>query len=256
MTLTCPICKVQNAESEDWCNECGWLLSQKAPGSSVQDEGNIDDELDFKAFLILPERGSVGLKKIRTVIGREFGDIQIPDDLNISRIQLALVAENGGLYVEDLRSSNGTLLNGVKIPPGRRYLLSTGDVITAGDSALKVEFKGLDKEGEESPGLYLVDEEGTKSRLRQGDNTVGRLPLNTVTLEDCPYVAREHAVLSLELAPSGLNFLYLTDLGSSNGSFVNQKPVPAHTRIRVHPGDEITFSDVTFRLIEIMKEED
>jgi len=256
MTINCPICKTQNSESEDWCTVCGWLLNQKAPGSSIHDEGNIDDELDFKAFLILPERGSVALRKTRTVIGREFGDIQIPDDLNISRIHLALVAESGGLYVEDLRSSNGTLLNGVKIPPGRRYLLSTDDVITAGDSALKIEFKGLGKEGEESPGLYLVDEDGNKSRLRQGDNTVGRLPLNTVTLEDKPYVAREHAVLSLELAPSGLNFLYLTDLGSSNGRYVNQKPVPGHTRIRVHPGDEITFSDVTFRVLEILKEEE
>jgi len=254
--ITCPICHFQNAESEEWCTSCGWLLSQVSPGSTPQDDTDIESELDFKAFLILPERGSIGLRKARTIIGREFGDILFPEDLNVSRIHLAIVAESGGLYVEDLRSSNGTLLNGVKIPPGRRYLLSDGDVVTAGDTAIKTEFKGLDKEGSESPGIYLVDAEGTRFRLRQGDNTVGRLPLNTVTIESSPYVAREHAVLSLELAPSGLNFLYLTDMGSSNGSFINQKPVPGHTRIRVHPGDEVTFSDVTFRVIEIPREED
>ena len=154
--ITCPVCHTENPESEEWCTSCGWLLSQSAPGSTPQDDTDIDTELDFKPFLILPEKGRVALRKIRTVVGREFGDILLPEDLNISRIHLAIVAESGGLYVEDLRSSNGTLLNGVKIPPGRRYLLSDGDVITAGDSAIKTEFKGLDKEGSDSPGLYLI----------------------------------------------------------------------------------------------------
>lgn len=254
--ITCPVCRHKNSESEEWCVECGWLLKQHAPGEPMAEEVDIDEEIDFRAFIILPERGSVALRKKRTVIGREFGDILLAEDLNVSRIHLALIAERGGLYVEDLRSSNGTLLNGVKIPPGRRYLLSDGDVITAGDSQMKVEMKGLEKEDEDTPGLYLVDEEKNRIRLRQGDNTVGRLPLNTVTIESSPYVAREHAVLSLEQTPSGLHFLYLTDLGSSNGSFINQKPIPAHTRIRVHPNDEVTFADVTFRVLEIAAEED
>ena len=252
----CPICGTENAAAEEWCTSCGWLLSQPAPGASPRDEVGIEQELSFRAFLILPERGMVPLRKARTVIGREFGDILLPEDLNVSRIHLALIAEGGGLNVEDLRSSNGTLLNGVKIPPGRRYLLSNGDVITAGDSAIKVEFKGGPDEGAEGPGLYLQDSAGKRIRLRPGNNTVGRLPLNSVTIEESPYVAREHAVLSMERTPSGLFFLYLTDLGSSNGSFINQKPVPAHTRIRVHPNDEVTFADVTFRVIEIKAEED
>jgi len=252
----CPICEHKNSASEEWCVECGWFLSQPAPGSSPLDELDIDQVLNFKAFLILPERGKIALRKARTVIGREFGDIHIQEDLNVSRIHFSLIADNNGLYLEDLRSSNGTLLNGVKIPPGRRYLLSDGDVVTAGDSAIKVEFKGIEKEGEEGAGLYLVDPEGVKLRLRQGDNTVGRLPLNTVTIEASPFVAREHGVLTLEKTPSGLFFLYLTDLGSSNGSFVNQKPVPSHTRIRINPNDEVTFADVTFRVIEIAEEED
>ena len=253
--IACPICSRDNSDSETWCTECGWLLMQKPPGSASPDIGDIDQELSFRAFLILPERGMVGLKKTRTVIGREFGDIVLSEDLNVSRIHLALVAEGGGLYVEDLRSSNGTLLNGVKIPPGHRYLLSNGDVVTAGDTALKVEFKGGSEEATEGPGIYLQDSKGARIRLRPGDNTVGRLPLNTVTIEESPYVAREHAVLSMEQTPSSLFFLYLIDLGSSNGSFINQKPVPAHTRIRVHPNDEVTFADVTYRVIEISGEE-
>jgi pSer/pThr/pTyr-binding forkhead associated (FHA) protein len=253
--ITCPICSYKNSESEEWCVDCGWLLSQQAPGIESAEGTDINTELDFKVSVILPERGSMPLRKTRTVIGREFGDILLPEDLNVSRIHAALIADNGGLYVEDLRSSNGTLLNGVKIPPGRRYLLSSGDVFTVGENPIKVEFKGIGKESENSPGLYLVDENGKKFRLRQGDNTIGRLPLNTITIESSPYIAREHAILSLEQAPSGLFFLYLTDLGSSNGSFINQKPVPAHTRIRIHPNDEITFSDVTYKVVEIQREE-
>lgn len=252
----CPICRTENPEIEDWCNDCGWLMSQSAPDSGTSDDVDIQDEIQFKAFVILPERGSVMLRKARTIVGREFGDILLPEDLNVSRIHFALIAEHGGLYVEDLRSSNGSLLNGVKIPPGRRYLLSDGDVITAGDSAIKVEFKGIEKEGEEVPGLYLVDEEGNKTRLRQGDNTVGRLPLNTITIESSPFVAREHAILSLEQTPSGMLFLYLLDMGSSNGSFINHKPAPAHTKVRVKVNDEVSFADVTYRILEIEREED
>jgi pSer/pThr/pTyr-binding forkhead associated (FHA) protein len=253
---TCPICKTKNSEAEEWCSDCGWLLSQLPPGSKQDDETNIQDDLTFKAFVILPDRGSVMLRKSRTIIGREFGDILLPEDLNVSRIHLALVAEKDGLYVEDLRSSNGTLLNGIKIPPGRRYLISNNDVVTAGDSPIKIEFKGQDKEGDKTPGLYLVDENGVKLRLRQGDNTVGRLPLNTITIESSPFIAREHAILSVELAPSGLVFLYLTDLGSSNGSFINHKPAPSHTKVRVKVNDEVTFADVTYRVTEIEKEEE
>ncbi|HDS31167.1 MAG TPA: FHA domain-containing protein [Firmicutes bacterium] len=251
----CPICETENSGNEEWCVECGWLLSQSAPGTQPDIETPIEDVLKFRAFIHLPDKGRMALRKARTVIGREFGDILISDDLNISRIHLALLAESGGLYVEDLRSSNGTLLNGVKIPPGRKYLLSDGDVITAGDSALKIEFRG-DEKSMKGPGLYLVSEDGTRHRLRPGNNTVGRLPLNSINIESSPFVAREHAILSLEQTPSGLLFLYLTDLGSSNQSFINQKPVPAHTRIRVNPNDEVTFADVTYRVIEVTEEDD
>jgi pSer/pThr/pTyr-binding forkhead associated (FHA) protein len=253
----CPICQAENSPAETWCVECGWLLSQIAPGEAVaSDERTAEEALGFRAFVILPERGMIPLKKARTVVGREFGDLLLPEDLNVSRIHLALVAENGGLYVEDLRSSNGTLLNGIKIPPGKRYLLSGGDVVSAGDTPLKVEFKGGPEEAKNQAGLYLKDSKGKLFRLRQGENTVGRLPLNTITVEESPFVAREHAVLSLERTPSGLFFLYITDLGSSNGSFINHRPVASHTRIRVHPNDEVTFADATFRVIEIEGEED
>ena len=252
----CHVCGLENPTAEEWCTECGWLLAQQAPGSSDEPDVPIEELLSFRPFLVLPERGSVALRKGRTVVGREFGDILLPDDLNVSRIHFALVADGGGLYVEDLRSSNGTLLNGVKIPPGRRYLLSDSDVVTAGDSQIKLEFKGSKGSEADASGMYLVDESGARYRLRPGDNTVGRLPLNTVTIESSPYVAREHAVLSLEQTPSNLFFLYVTDLGSSNGSYINHKPIPAHTRIRVQANDEITFADATFRVIEIPPEED
>lgn len=254
--ITCPICETENRETEEWCVECGWLLCQPALGEKEDESVPIEERLSFRVSLVLPERGSVPLRKARTIVGREFGDILIPEDFRMSRIHFALVAESGSLYVEDLRSSNGTLLNGVRIPAGRRYVLSDGDVITAGDSSLKVEFKGAPKEGDDSPGLYLVGEDGKKIRLRPGENTVGRLPLNTITIDNSLYVAREHAVLTLEKTPSGLFFLYLTDLGSSNGSFINHKAAPSHTRIRVNPGDELSFADVTFRVLEITPEED
>lgn len=51
------------------------------------------------------------------------------------------------------------------------------------------------------------------------------------------YISRRHATIS-----SDGNRLYVKDLGSTNGTFINNKPIPAQQDIPLSIGDVITFS--------------
>jgi pSer/pThr/pTyr-binding forkhead associated (FHA) protein len=75
---------------------------------------------------------SFTLQGTRTVIGREAGtDIRIPSD-RVSRRHCKLeMGPNGSYALEDLGSSNGTLVNQVRIQG--RQLLKAGDYIQTGD---------------------------------------------------------------------------------------------------------------------------
>jgi pSer/pThr/pTyr-binding forkhead associated (FHA) protein len=75
-------------------------------------------------------------EKGRVVLGRgRQADFQL-DDPNVSRRHAAVYWENGRLFLKDLGSTNGTLLNGRPVTAGP---LSRGDVITLGGSEIAVE---------------------------------------------------------------------------------------------------------------------
>jgi putative methionine-R-sulfoxide reductase with GAF domain len=66
-------------------------------------------------------------------------DIQIID-YNVSRMHLKIFRIGNSVFVEDLKSSNGTFVNGEFLEPGRRYQVGEGDVILVGtDTSLCVE---------------------------------------------------------------------------------------------------------------------
>ena len=82
---------------------------------------------------------AVPLDRDRISIGRSSNnELCYPDDAGLSRQHLALIHEDAKLYVEDLGSKNGTLLNGKKVE--KRTLFKPGDRISAGH--LTVEFAG------------------------------------------------------------------------------------------------------------------
>lgn len=79
---------------------------------------------------------SITLKHGKLLIGRaEECDIR-PLGEEVSRRHCAVVAEGNGLTVEDLKSRNGTYLNGVKI--AAKVTAADGDVIRVGPLELKV----------------------------------------------------------------------------------------------------------------------
>ena len=70
----------------------------------------------------------------RRTVARKM-DIVVPDvDRVISRFHCEISKKNGLMYVTDLRSSNGTRLEGVPLQPGQPALLRKGNRLLLADS--------------------------------------------------------------------------------------------------------------------------
>ena len=160
------------------------------------------------------------------------------DEPLASRQHVEITCENGLFWVQDLRSRNGTLLNGEKIS-GRRQL-KDGDQITIGSTQLK--FVQDDDEGatraasSQASGEGLgrnIPERKEKGPLQvklkvadgplqggvfkdwEGPLLIGRALDNHVVLVD-DAVSTHHALIEQE---GGC--YYIKDLDSANGTFLN-----------------------------------
>lgn len=72
-------------------------------------------------------------------IGRSSkNDIQIKDH-TISRKQIKIFKIGSKYFVEDLKSTNGTSLNGMTIAAGEGFEVSNGDIISMGSTVMRVE---------------------------------------------------------------------------------------------------------------------
>ena len=82
-----------------------------------------------------PIPGSIHfLEKDETVLGRDLGnDIPVPDP-EISRRHARFIRRPEGFYIEDLGSTNGTFVNGVRLAVPQ--LLKHGDLITLAESTV------------------------------------------------------------------------------------------------------------------------
>lgn len=78
--------------------------------------------------------------------------------------------------------------------------------------------------------------------LSEGQYAVGRRQDQTMQLLP-QQISREHALLEVEQ-----DQIYLTDRGSANGTYINDRKISAHVRTRLKAGDIITFADISYRL--------
>jgi len=196
------------------------------------------------------------------------------EDAGISREHAELARVGDGWEVRDLGSRNGTFVND---EPIERRRLAPGDVVRLGpdvtleilgSSAPDASVVGRTRVPFEEPaahprakttaarpaarpiasGNWFQDlrwnltpraAHGRSASLTQAVTTVGRDPGAGLVLND-ESVSRMHARLDREGQA-----LFVTDLKSSNGTFVNDEPV---LRAPLQPGDDVRFGDVAYRL--------
>ena len=247
----CPYCSFDLDGTPDFCPHCGWFLRQTPPIKPPGEEGEISEA---RIFLAQSSYEKYRITKSRTTLGREMGDIVIPEDLELSRLHCEFIYRDHKLYVRDLDSHNGILLNDKRIPPNEEIPLQPDDKLKIGSNVFAIEFRSDIGTGEEIGGLvfYLKSvSDGSEHQLRLGENLVGRGEFAHVRIENSQYVAREHAVILLGEASGqlGLMELQLQDKGSANGTIVNGVAIPPYKWKKIVEGDEISFADVRFKIV-------
>ena len=159
----------------------------------------------------------------------------------VSRRHAKIVLEGERFWLEDLKSANGTFLNGIGI---QRDSLSHLDVITLGRFAelICVLGEASSAEGMGDAIRYAALEPLTEGRaelaieLRRGESTIGRDPSCTIRIDD-KLVSRIHARLVRTV-----DSIALQDLNSSNGTMLNGGRV--ESVMYLSDGDEICFAGI------------
>ncbi|MFO7736891.1 MAG: FHA domain-containing protein [Desulfatiglandaceae bacterium] len=97
------------------------------------------------------------LKATPFLVGRSSkSDIQIKD-IAVSRQQLKISKVRDKVFLEDLKSTNGTLLNHEKIAPGQSYELADGDTISFANTVMRLDGGSHRVSLDEVPGQQHTD---------------------------------------------------------------------------------------------------
>lgn len=153
--ITCPACGHANIAGSVFCEECGTQLSSVAatPQPKIQqsfappaDQASFQPGLAFVTGRLLLLDSNVSLPiptgKQAIVLGREdpvsgiFPDIDLDPhgahEAGVGRKHAQLVAKGGQVFLEDLDSVNGTVINKQKISPHQPHPIKDGDELRLG----------------------------------------------------------------------------------------------------------------------------
>ena len=120
--------------------------------SSAADNDDLHEPKEGAVFSydVLIRGAEVGIKVPAELIARPRGVIVgrsaidsdfVIDSPELSRSHIRLSEKDGILYIEDLGSANGTIINGLKLPPANLVALHHGDELELAVSIFSVEFQ-------------------------------------------------------------------------------------------------------------------
>jgi len=265
VSVECPVCHSQNAPSETYCTDCGFLLSSK-PEEQVELA-----ELQPVAMLVSRDGlREFALHEGENTVGRQDADVLLTHN-TVSRRHALITVEDGKAYVEDLGSTNGTYVSGKKLEPGEKVEVADGTEVVFGSQTLLFKLAAppvleldeiagdsrcaqaaaespevsleMPESKEEEAVAKLVSKDGSLSfLLKQKVYSIGRREGNDIVIPD-PYCSGRHA----ELRASEDSF-QITDLGSTNGTLVNGVRIEPNSPTEIRIGDEVTVGNTVLRL--------
>jgi pSer/pThr/pTyr-binding forkhead associated (FHA) protein len=251
--INCPQCDHPNPATNRFCASCGYKLNL----ASVPAKPGVPAPAAVSGSVMLTalradgsEAGSYTLTQSPTeTIGRDTGSI-FAGDSYLSPRHATFTRKSERLFVGDARSLNGVYL---KIRPNSPWPLRFGDVFRIGQEILRLEKldapqpspDGVQRLGSPSDGyvarLGLVigrDTTGNAFPVPKAGLHLGRERGDVLFPED-GYVSGLHCRLGV----GGDNTITLTDLGSSNGSFVRLRD-----EHQVSSGDILLMGQQLFRI--------
>ncbi len=191
------------------------------------------------------------MKPVR--IGRsKDNDVVIPLETVSSR-HAQLTIENGKFWLEDLNSTNGTFV-GSTANRIQKAEVRISDVVYFGTAAMLVsDLTGEADGGAERRQAARDDgrpQRSSSMKLKGDIIIVGRDAGCDVPVSD-PTVSRRHARITRRAGR-----ITVTDLNSSNGTFVNGLRITGEVEVR--PGDTIALGSYTFRITDaaVVEQED
>ena len=247
----CPICKTFNPPGVMFCIECGLIFDKALPADAF---GAPAVQLPV---LVDSSGREHPVRPGASAIGRE-ADIQVVDP-RVSRRHAQVTSANDQIVVEDLGSTNGTSVNGQPLTAGEKRVIKNGDTVSLGGVELKLSMPGTASGNttqvftsnktsaltaapavEVAPATLVG--EGRELPLRAGVNSFGRKADNDVCMPD-PYVSGRHG--QIEVTDQGIFF---TDLGSTNGTMLNDAKLVPNMRTLVTPEDVIRLGSMEFQI--------
>lgn len=214
------------------------------------------------------QRVTLGRDPLRVGREAETNDIVVPEALTtISRHHLEVQPLEEGYQVVDLGSANGVFVNGQRVVGSA--LLSSGDEIRLGDPGQDVRLvyragspELLARIAQAIPGtgtdlagfLASPPASGPYLRVRWPDGQEAFFPIEAETTligrspdaalrvpEGLRFVSAQHA--AIRHAPDGFQ---IVDLGSTNGTRVNSRPLTPHTPEPLQDADIVRIGDETY----------
>lgn len=148
----CPRCQFVNAKQSPVCIECGQLLDDDLDATRPLNTPSRRQRIHTLTFHIGDDQLSIALKMAeRLILGRQSNHMTDSPDLDlapfnaaehgISRIHATLECNEGGVYLMDLGSRNGTFVNGLALGAFNPRYLNDGDVVRFGKLTLTLSLK-------------------------------------------------------------------------------------------------------------------
>jgi len=177
----------------------------------------------------------LALFKERTLLGRDpQAECPFPEALRyVSARHAEIRKTETGFTIRDLKSTNGTLLNGRWMPPDQALPLHHGDMLRIGDPEVgsSIGIRLVDPTVSETQlDGYTNQPEGMTQLIPEIRVNIGRIKDNHIVL-DSPTISRLHAYVTHEA-----DAYWLTDNKSLNGTLLNGQPV---SKARLSAGDII-----------------
>lgn len=141
--MICPECKQENMTGALFCDECGAkLTSEEAPVTAAAESNLKIVFKDSGQEVSLPDKTEIIMGREDPVSGI-FPDVDFTpfggDEGGVSRLHAKILKEGDVYKIEDLGSTNATVVNKQRLSPHTPVTLKTGDEIRFGKVAF--EFK-------------------------------------------------------------------------------------------------------------------
>lgn len=129
---TCPTCSFDNSDDSNYCRRCGSRMVTVDPNETtitytVADQEGLDfDQRGTGTVLLIRSGGgregeTIGLGTDVLTVGRSPHSDLFLDDVTVSRHHARVLRDEGGFWVEDLNSLNGTYVNRKRIEQQRLF---------------------------------------------------------------------------------------------------------------------------------------